>query len=99
MLSSAALWRPDIDPAREPHRVLIKRDSFVDPARGNRRVPFKVYHPDAAIDAPLVLWSHGLGGSADGASFLARFIASHGYAVVNITHVGTDSSLWEGKPG
>jgi hypothetical protein len=93
------LWRPDIDPGKEPHRVLIKRAAFVDESRGGRRVPFKLYHPEAGIDAPVVLWSHGLGGSADGASFIARFIAAHGYVVVNITHPGTDSSMWEGKPG
>lgn len=48
---------------------------------------------------PVVLWSHGLGGTADGAAFLGRFVASHGYVVVNIQHAGTDSSIWEGKPG
>jgi dienelactone hydrolase len=93
------LWHPDIDTIREPHRVLIRRDAFVDPAREGRRVPFKFYYPETDGDLPLVLWSHGLGGSADGASFLARFIASHGYIVVNMQHPGTDSSLWEGKPG
>ena len=48
---------------------------------------------------PLLIWSHGLGGSVDGASFLSRFIASHGYVVLHVQHHGTDSSLWEGKPG
>lgn len=92
-------WRSDIDPGKEPYRVLLKRGGLVDDARGGRRVPFKVYHPEGEINAPIVLWSHGLGGSADGASFLSRFIAAHGYVVVNITHAGTDSSMWEGKPG
>ena len=82
------------------YSILIKRDVLTDPARGGRRVPVKVYYPaDMEGDVPLVLWSHGLGGSADGASFLARFIAAHGYIVVNMQHIGTDSSLWEGKPG
>jgi predicted dienelactone hydrolase len=48
---------------------------------------------------PLIVWSHGLGGSVDGASFLSRFITSHGYVVLHVQHHGTDSSLWEGKPG
>ncbi len=96
-----SFWRPDIDPDHEPHKVLIKRDELADPTRENRVVPFKVYYPVAhSLDhLPVILWSHGLGGSRDGAAFLARFIASHGYVVVNVQHPGTDTSLWEGKPG
>lgn len=47
----------------------------------------------------MVIWSHGLGGSRDGAGFLGRYISSHGYIVIHLTHIGTDTSLWEGKPG
>lgn len=94
-------WRTDIDPGHEPHKILIKRDSLVDEGRGGRIVPLKVYYPVAhsLSHLPVIVWSHGLGGSADGAAFLGRYIASHGYVVVNIQHHGTDSSLWEGKPG
>ena len=89
------------DPAAEPLRVLLARGVFEDEARGGRKVPWKLYHP-VEYDGPalpLVVWSHGLGGSRDNAGFLARHIASHGYNVMNIQHPGTDSSLWEGKPG
>ena len=48
---------------------------------------------------PVILWSHGLGGSVDGAAFLSRYIASYGYVIVHVQHHGTDSSLWEGKDG
>ena len=48
---------------------------------------------------PVIIWSHGFGGNRDGAAFLSRFIASYGYTIVHLTHRGTDSSLWEGKPG
>jgi len=83
------------------YRVLLKRGEFVDSARGGRVVPFKIYHP-ADFDGgtcPVILWSHGFGGSRDGASFLSRYVAAFGYVIVHMTHVGTDSSLWEGKPG
>lgn len=94
-------WRDDIDPAREPHRILIKRDALADPRRDNRIVPFKIYYPVAHSlrHLPVIVWSHGLGGTCDGAAFIGRYLASHGYVVVNIQHHGTDSSLWEGKPG
>jgi predicted dienelactone hydrolase len=48
---------------------------------------------------PVILWSHGLGGSRDGAGFLARYLASYGYIIVHIQHDGTDTSLWMGKEG
>ena len=94
-------WLAPPDPHHEPHKILIKRGVFVDPKRGDRAVPYKIYYPVAhSLDhLPVVVWSHGLGGSADGAAFLGRFVASHGYVVVNIQHAGTDSALWEGKPG
>lgn len=85
----------------EPHRVLIARDQLVDDARDHRVVPIKVYYPvnHGLTGLPVILWSHGLGGSVDGASFLSRFLASHGYVIVHVQHAGTDSGLWEGKKG
>jgi dienelactone hydrolase len=91
----------NIDPASEPLRILLARGVFTDEQRGGRGVPFKIYHPAEPTGEkhPMIIWSHGLGGSRDGAGTLARFLASHGYIVVNIQHHGTDTSLWEGKPG
>ena len=98
---SSSLWRPDIAPDHEPHAVKMVRGSLTDSVRGNRIVPIKIYypnfHPDASL--PLVVWSHGLGGSTDGAAFLSRYIAGHGYVVLHVQHAGTDSALWEGKDG
>lgn len=96
-----SLWRPDIAPDHEPYSTIIKRGVLKDARRNDRAVPFKVYMPvDHGQDSlPAIIWSHGLGGSADGASFLARYIAGQGYIVINIQHHGTDVSLWEGKPG
>lgn len=92
-------WRPDIDPAREPLAVTIRREKLVDDRRAGRIIPIKIYTPEGAGPFPVILWSHGLGGGADGASFLSRFVASHGYVIVHVQHAGTDTSLWEGKPG
>ena len=94
-------WRDDIDPAHEPHKVLIVRDVLVDEARGGRPVKLKVYYPvnHNLTKLPVIFWSHGLGGSVDGSAFISRFLASYGYIIVHVQHHGTDSSLWEGKPG
>lgn len=97
---ASSFWNQNVSPDHEPHRILIERGEWTDSSRKNRKIPYKIYYP-ADLDGklPVIIWSHGLGGSRDGAGFLGRYLASHGYVLVHIQHYGTDSSLWEGKPG
>jgi dienelactone hydrolase len=70
-------------------------------AERNRRVPVRLYLPEwAAADkpVPLVVFSHGIGGSRMGYSYLGRHWASQGYASLHLQHVGSDRSLWGGNP-
>lgn len=84
----------------ETHRVVLKRGVLEDSNRDNRPVPYKLYLPEGgAAKKPLIVWSHGLGGTRDGAGFIARALAEKDFAVLHVQHRGTDSSLWEGKPG
>ena len=96
-----SFWTNNIDPNHEPHKVMIERDTLIDTARDNREVKIKVYYPvnHSMTNLPVIFWSHGLGGSVDGAAFLSRFLASHGYVMVHVQHYGTDTSIWEGKKG
>lgn len=71
-----------------------------DEAR-QRAVPARLYLPDdadAAHPAPLVVFSHGIGGSRLGYSHLGRFWASRGYASLHVQHVGSDRNVWIGNP-
>lgn len=97
----SSLWREDITPDHEPYKVLMARDVLVDESRHHRSIPIKVYYPvqHPFTSLPVIFWSHGLGGSIDGAGFISRYVASHGYVVVHLQHAGTDSALWEGKKG
>lgn len=73
---------------------------WLDEARG-RRVPVRLYQPQGQAPAagwPLVVFSHGLGGSRRGYSYLGRHWASQGYAVLHVQHVGSDRQLWGGNP-
>src|SRR5215470_18048329 len=73
---------------------------WVDPAR-NRPVPVRLYWPaQAAAHAPvpLVVFSHGIGSSRTGYSYLGKYFASHGVACLHLQHVGSDSQIWLGNP-
>lgn len=96
-----SIWTPENAALETPYRVLLKRGEFIDSSRDNRSVPYKIYHPEGenVEKSPVIIWSHGFGGNRDGASFISRYLAGQGYTLVHITHIGTDSSLWEGKPG
>lgn len=47
---------------------------------------------------PLIVFSHGLGGSRNGYQYLGRFWAAHGYASMHVQHIGSDNQLWRGNP-
>ena len=89
------------DEAREPE--VIERD-WHDAGR-DRPVPVRAYLPPAALAdgggvprrLPLLLFSHGLGGSREGYSYLGRFLARQGMVSVHVQHVGSDRSLWAGS--
>ena len=97
------LWNETTTLTDEPRRVTLSKGGWVDEKRAGRIVPYKIYIPDALAGDPerfpVVVWSHGLGGTRDGAGFISRYVAAHGYVVVHVQHIGTDSVLWEGMPG
>jgi predicted dienelactone hydrolase len=68
----------------------------------NRTIPVKVYYPTEhgqppSGPMPVILFSHGLGGSREAAAYLGRHWASHGYVSVHLQHPGSDESVWRGK--
>ena len=66
-----------------------------------RAVPIRLYQPTdatAMTPVPLIIFSHGIGGSRLGYSYLGRYWASHGLASLHVQHVGSDRSIWFGNP-
>lgn len=81
-----------------PYDVSEMLGEWGDKAR-DRQVPFKIYLPKEAPGArPIVIFSHGLGGSREGAAYLGHYLASYGYVCVHIQHPGSDESIWKGSP-
>jgi Platelet-activating factor acetylhydrolase, isoform II len=66
-----------------------------------RPVPIRLYQPIAsssAAPAPLIIFSHGIGGSRLGYSYLGSYWATHGLASLHVQHIGSDRSIWFGNP-
>jgi predicted dienelactone hydrolase len=67
-----------------------------------RAIPIKVRVPDGAAKVPLVIFSHGLGGSREGGKAWGEHWSANGYLVVHVQHLGSDESVWktagEGEP-
>jgi predicted dienelactone hydrolase len=78
-----------------PYQVETSLFDWTDASRG-RLVPVKIYSPQGAGPFPVIVFSHGLGGSRDGYEYLGRHWASHGYVSVHVQHPGSDSSVWQG---
>jgi dienelactone hydrolase len=69
-------------------------------ASRQREVPVRLYLPQAAraaAPAPLVVFSHGIGGSRRGYSYLGQHFAAHGVASLHLQHVGSDRQVWTGN--
>lgn len=76
-------------------------DELVD-GPGGRKLPLRLRVPQpcaAATPRPLILFSHGLGGSKAGGAHWGEHWASHGFVVVHLQHPGSDESLWRIGPG
>jgi predicted dienelactone hydrolase len=70
----------------------------VHDAARQRDIPILVYLPAEKSPCPVVLFSHGLGGSREGNAFMGRQWAARGYVAVFLQHPGSDTSVWQGKP-
>ncbi len=66
-------------------------------ARRQRPVPVRMYLPQALRPVPLVVFSHGIGGSRRGYSWLGQHFARHGIASLHLQHVGSDNQVWAGS--
>ena len=74
------------------------QDLTVHDATRDRDIPLRVYLPASNASAPVILFSHGLGGSRAGSAFLGEHWAARGYVAVFLQHPGSDESVWKNEP-
>jgi predicted dienelactone hydrolase len=73
-------------------------DLVVNDAHRHRQIPVLIYLPRQLDAQPVVLFSHGLGGSRTGSAYLGRHWSQRGYIAVFLQHPGSDEALWKNKP-
>jgi len=102
LVSAARILAADApyDPLRLPEKPApAPIDLTVDDSARDREIPIRVYLPDDPKEpAPVLLFSHGLGGSREGSGYLGKHWAGRGYAVVFLQHPGSDAAVWRDKP-
>jgi predicted dienelactone hydrolase len=91
--------QPASSPAWSPDQALGKVATLLltwhDPVR-DRDVPVKIYYPaDAKTPCPMIIFSHGLGGSREGYAYLGEYWAGCGYISVHLQHLGSDDAVWK----
>jgi len=75
-------------------------DLVVADSARSRDLPVAIHLPAAPTTspAPVILFSHGLGGTRHGSGFLGRHWAGRGYAVIFLQHPGSDDTVWKDAP-
>ncbi|MBT9491094.1 MAG: acetylhydrolase [Paucibacter sp.] len=105
VLSADPLPVLDAPPAVEATAAALFSTEDMDwqDAARQRAVPTRLYWPADAeakgrAGVPLIVFSHGIGGSRRGYSYLGAYWASRGYASLHVQHVGSDRNVWLGNP-
>jgi len=84
-------------PPKPSSEVSEIRQIWHDAGR-DRDIPVKIYYPKESVGRlPVILFSHGLGGSREGYEYLGLHWAGCGYVSVHLQHLGSDDSVWKGK--
>ncbi len=96
LLTSAIVNGADYDPLAVPAENTPRIvDLIVKDLERQRDIPIRIYLPQAMQVAPVVLFSHGLGGSREGSSYLGKHWAARGYVSVFLQHPGSDTAVWK----
>lgn len=101
LLASLALpWSTAVCAQSSRPPYLLSNFYWVDATRA-RAVPARLYWPTTPVtegSVPLIVFSHGIGGSRQGYSYLGKYWSTHGVASLHVQHVGSDAALWRGNP-
>ena len=84
------------DPSTTSGKVTVTDTEFE--YDDGKKVPLRIYLPESESAAPVILFSHGLGGSRKNNPYLGNHWAGRGYVVVFMQHSGSDEEIWKDVP-
>ncbi len=95
LLVAPVVFAGNTNPPTTPtNEVEIQRATWHDAKRG-RDLPVKIYSPKSGNGPfPVIIFSHGLGGSREGYEYLSEHWAARGYVCVHLQHTGSDTTVW-----
>ena len=93
-----SVYNPLVIPESAKSPVLEPIDLTIGDSKHKRQIPIRVYLPPDKTPSPVVLFSHGLGGSREGSGYLGRHWAGRGYTVIFLQHPGSDAAVWRDAP-
>ncbi|MDI1286068.1 MAG: hypothetical protein PSV46_16910, partial [Reyranella sp.] len=88
----------DLDYAAPGSFVVRQIDETWTDGVRQRDIPVRIRLPESHERLPVILFSHGLGGSRAGGAEWGQQWASRGFAVIHVQHPGSDDILWKDKP-
>lgn len=97
LLLCGALGAAQAQSAARSTAVQVVDQDWNDAAR-QRVLPVRLRVPAGGGPFPVILFSHGLGGSRDAGTVWGEHWAQHGYLVIHMQHPGSDEALWKGRP-
>ena len=81
-----------------PKAVQLASQSASQSASQPASQPAAPNAPAASTKLPLVVFSHGLGGSRLGYAHFGRHFAQNGFIALHVQHPGSDRAVWSGGP-
>ena len=95
----AANTTQDYDPLKTGSQKVNTLDFDIEDKERDRKIPIKVYQAVSSSQEdtglPVILFSHGLGGSRNNNKYLGEQWSKRGYIVVFVQHPGSDESVWK----
>ncbi len=99
VVSAVCAQKVSYNPLALPHGFKAEKvDLTVRDSLRNRDIPIRVNLPAQESPSPVILFSHGLGGSRGSCTYLAKHWSARGYAAVFLQHPGSDDSVWKDVP-
>lgn len=88
----------DYDPQRLTAQAATGIEETVYDSARERDIPTLIYPAADADESPVILFSHGLGGTRYSALYLAEHWSARGFTVVSMQHAGSDEAIFDVPP-